>query len=173
VRRIFAAALLSFCATNAFAETLQSQLSRCVVMTGLLQRLACYDEVVKGAGIVARPVPAPVPAAPPASVASVVPAPSVPSAPASFGSESLPRAAIAAPRRQATMTATVTQLTFDGTGRFTVALDNGQVWRQMSGDTAFLRQSRLDTVRLSRGALGSYDLTVPGLHATYRVTRIQ
>lgn len=170
-RVIVAAALLA--ALPASAQTLQSQLSRCLAIPGVLQRLACYDGVAKGAGIApmaappAYSAPAPVPApAYRAPVAAAAPPPS-------FGSERLPQAAAAAPRRADEIGATVTALTFDPTGRFTVTLDNGQVWRQISGDQNFLRETRIGTVRISRGALGSYDLTVTGRHASYRVTRLQ
>jgi hypothetical protein len=52
-------------------------------------------------------------------------------------------------------------------------LDNGQVWRQVAGDTAILQGRSISSVRISRGALGSYDLNVEGRNATYRVMRLQ
>ena len=64
-------------------------------------------------------------------------------------------------------------LTFDGTGHFTVTLDNGQVWRQVPGDVSMLRQTQVGSVRIARSVFGSYDLSLPGLHASYRVVRIQ
>jgi hypothetical protein len=71
------------------------------------------------------------------------------------------------------ITAGVTNLAFDGTGHFTATLDNGQVWRQLSGDTSILRQTQVGSVRIARSVFGSYDLSLPGLHASYRVARIQ
>ena len=178
------AAALVLAALPASAQTLQSQLSRCLAIPGVLQRLACYDGVAKGAGIAPMAAPAYVPPAPvyaapaytapaPAYRAPVTAAAAPPPPVSSFGSERLPQTAAAAPRRAEEVFATVTSLSFDPTGRFTVTLDNGQVWRQLAGDQTFLHETRIGAVRISRGALGSYDLTVTGRHASYRVTRLQ
>lgn len=170
------------------AESLQAQLAHCVRITGLLQRLACYDGVVKDAGITvpastrpapaspyasvqAAPVPVPMMAAP--ALASAAPVNAAPPAASSFGSESLPRARMPPKGSARAITADVASLTFDGTGHFTVTLDNGQVWRQLSGDMSILRQTQVSSVHIARSVFGSYDLSLPGLHATYRVVRIQ
>jgi hypothetical protein len=169
------------------AESLQVQLGRCVRITGLLQRLACYDGVVKDAGIVAPPLARSVPASPYAS-AQPVPAPPVMAAPglasaapvrpappaaSSFGSEALPQARMPPSGSAKAIIAGVANLSFDGTGHFTVMLDNGQIWRQVPGDMAILRQTQVGSVRIARSVFGSYDLNLPGLHASYRVVRIQ
>jgi hypothetical protein len=140
----------------------------------MLQRLACYDRVAH----TVAPVPAPrgVPAQRPA--ASGVPqlataAPALASAPSGLGSERLPRVASAAPKVPQQMIAGVSGISYDAHGRFTVTLDNGQTWRQLEGDTAMLKGARITAVRISRGALGSYDLNVIGRNATYRVSRLQ
>jgi len=179
-----ATAVLGLTALPASAESLQAGLARCVRVTGLLQRLACYDGVAKDAGITASSAPRPSAGAPYASTPPVpVPAPvmaapalasAAPPAPtSSFGSESLPRARMAPSGSAKAILAAVTSLTFDGTGRFTATLDNGQVWRQLPGDANLLRQTQVGTVRIARSVFGSYDLSVPGLHASYRVERLQ
>jgi hypothetical protein len=186
LRRIFLVATMSLAAVSpAAAESLQAQLGRCVRITGLLQRLACYDGVVKDAGISApvpaRPAPAsPYASIPPAPVPAITAAPALasaapvaPPAAPSFGSESLPRARTAPSASARSIVAAVAGLTFDGTGHFTVTLDNGQVWRQVPGDMAILRQTQVGSVRIARSVFGSYDLSLPGLHASYRVVRIQ
>ena len=71
------------------------------------------------------------------------------------------------------MVAGVASIAYDARGRFTVTLDNGQVWRQLEGDTGVLQGARISTVKISRGALGSYDLNVVGRNASYRVLRLQ
>jgi hypothetical protein len=158
-----------------------------VHITGLLQRLACYDGVVKDAGIAqpasARPVPAsPYASIPPAPVAPIMAAPGLasaapvnpaPSAGSSFGSESLPQARRPPSGSAKSITAGVENLSFDGTGHFTATLDNGQVWRQLPGDVSILQQTRVGSVRIARSVFGSYDLSIPGLHASYRVERVQ
>lgn len=65
---------------------------------------------------------------------------------------------------------------FDRYGIFTVTLENGEVWRQISGDDSFARwnkPARQYLVRITRGALGSFNLQVrdnPGLFKVRRVT---
>ena len=64
---------------------------------------------------------------------------------------------------------------FDRYGQFTVVLANGQTWRQLSGDTSTAHWTKPApgyTVRISRGALRSFNLTVRGVSAEYKVERI-
>jgi hypothetical protein len=67
----------------------------------------------------------------------------------------------------------VAGLSFDGTGHFTVTLDNGQVWRQLPGDMPIMQQTHVGSVRIARSVFGSYDLSLPGQHASYRVERVR
>jgi len=154
-------------------DTLPSQLTACVQITGVLQRLACYDRVAHSLGPVPVPrsVPAQRPVPPPVAYAPPVVAATPPTT--GLGSERLPRTASAAPRRAQELTAGIAGITYDARGRFTITLDNGEVWRQLEGDTAVLQGARNSTVRISRGALGSYDLNVVGRNASYRVLRLQ
>ena len=166
-------------ATGASAQdSLPAQLTACLPISGMLQRLACYDRVAHSIAPVSRSAPLQRPAASPPPVAYAPPgaaaAPAVvPPPPTGLGSERLPRTASAAPRRAQELIANVASVTYDARGRFTVTLDNGQVWRQLEGDTAVLQAPRNASVRISRGAIGSYDLNVVGRNATYRVLRLQ
>lgn len=160
-------------------DTLPAQLTACLQITGLLQRLACYDRVAHAVS------PGPAPRNNPAQrpIAQIPPANGVPplayvappiaaAPPTGLGSERLPRTA-SAPKRAQELTSGVASVSYDARGRFTVTLDNGQIWRQLEGDTAMLQGARNSTVRISRGALGSYDLNVVGRNASYRVLRLQ
>jgi len=164
-------------ATSALAQDpLPAQLTKCLDIAGVLQRLACYDRVAHGVAPapgartsgtaserpVLRATPPLAYAAPP--VATVPPA-------TGLGSERLPRAASV--RRPSEMVAGVASISYDPRGHFTVTLDNGQVWRQLEGDTSVLQNPGSSAVRISRGALGSYDLNVEGRNATYRVLRLR
>ena len=64
---------------------------------------------------------------------------------------------------------------FDGYGIFVVTLENGQVWRQISGDTVLAHwngpASRY-AVRITRGALGSFNLQVKNNPGLFKVRRI-
>ncbi len=152
-------------------EPLQSQLSGCLAITGLLQRLACYDKVTREAGIAAPTRPR----TPQPMTATMAPPPVayVPQAapPPSFGGERLPQAVAAA--RSQKLVAGVSSLTFNPYGRFTITLDNGQVWRQLAGDTTLMGHQRVTQVEISRGALDSYLMVVRGLNPTYSVSRIK
>jgi hypothetical protein len=176
-RALLLALVLVGAATSALAQdSLPAQLTRCLEIPGVLQRLACYDRVAhsvapasgaRTSGVATeRPV---LSAAPPLAYAAP-PIATVPPA-TGLGSERLPRAKSA--RRASEMVAGVAGISYDARGRFTVTLDNGQVWRQLEGDTGVLQAARISTVRISRGALGSYDLNVEGRNATYRVLRLR
>lgn len=99
--------------------------------------------------------------------------------PQAFGAENLPppKAAPGAPSPEPLdeISAKVTSVAFNSLGRFTVTLDNGQVWRQLEGDTGTPQFGRKgnDTVSISRGILGSYNLVVDGHHAMFKVKRLQ
>jgi hypothetical protein len=68
----------------------------------------------------------------------------------------------------------VKSYSFNQLGMFTVALTNGQVWRQLSGDTNYARSLIAnDVITISRGAFGSYNLRF-GKHPEYfKVSRTQ
>lgn len=173
-KKIAVLLLMGAGATAAMAQdSLPGQLTACVAITGVLQRLACYDRVAHSISpaIAPRSVPAPKPMARTAPPAAYAAAPLAMAPPAGLGSERLPQT-VAAQRNQE-LIAAVTSVSYDPRGRFTVTLDNGQVWRQLAGDTSVLQGTHISTVRISRGALGSYDLNVIGRNASYRVLRLQ
>lgn len=99
--------------------------------------------------------------------------------PADFGAEAVRKPAAAAtpaePEPLQEITAHVTSASFGMNGRFTIALDNGQVWRQLDADTGIARFSKKggDTVTISRGFLGSYNLVMEGHSVLFRVKRVQ
>ncbi|HYS45178.1 MAG TPA: hypothetical protein VEM35_01990 [Rhizomicrobium sp.] len=84
------------------------------------------------------------------------------------------------PRRPQTassdrVTARMVSYAFDRYGSFTVTLENGQVWRQVSGDDVLARWNQPASryvVRISRGALGSYNLEVRNGPGLFKVRRI-
>ena len=107
------------------------------------------------------------------------PAPTGPVQPPSqFGAEQLPKdqpATAEHPAELEEITAKVTGVAFSRTGRFTVTLANGQMWAQLEGDTDVARfgHNGGDTVTISRGMFGSYNLVVDGHNGMYKVRRIQ
>lgn len=70
----------------------------------------------------------------------------------------------------------VTDYSFTPYKKFIVFLDNGQVWRQIEGDTnqaRFLRQASDNKVTIERGAFGSYDMHINDGNQDYKVTRVK
>jgi len=64
---------------------------------------------------------------------------------------------------------------FDHYGNFTATLANGQVWRQLDGDssTAHWRKPASSyTVSITGGAFGSYNFTVKGSSGKFKVRRV-
>jgi hypothetical protein len=107
----------------------------------------------------------------PATALAVSPRPAAPPAP-SFGLPSRSEAASQSDR----VTARMASYSFDRYGKFSVTLENGQVWRQLSGDDVQARWNKPASryvVRISSGAFGSYNLDVrnnPGLFKVRRIT---
>lgn len=61
---------------------------------------------------------------------------------------------------------------FDRYGIFTVTLENGEVWRQISGDSSFARwkePAQRYTVKITKGLLGSYNLQVRNSAGLFKV----
>lgn len=165
-------------AMPAAAQTLQTQLANCLAVPGVLQRLACYDAVAKGAGIApaahaTAPMPAPArtatataPLAAAPVTAALAPAPS-------FGSEKLAHPP-ADPAKPSQIAANISDISFNPFGKFTVTLSNGQVWRQIDSDSDTVKPHKgLHSVRISRAMMGSYDLQFNDSGRIYKVTRVR
>ena len=174
--------------TPAAAQSLQEQLQRCLKVYGVMDRLACYDDVARGtSATVSRPLPpAPPPApanpvtaaAPPPSPRTAQPgfgynsaAPSRQTTPEAFGSENIQRPASASPVDS--ITAAITDFSFTPQGRFILTLANGQMWQQIEGDVVrpMLDHRHTRSVTISRGLLGSYNLSFSDQRGRFKVER--
>ncbi|HEY2034938.1 MAG TPA: hypothetical protein VGH02_14755 [Rhizomicrobium sp.] len=113
-------------------------------------------------------------------------APAAQTTPEKFGADKLPpppavastggngvSAAPPEPQEIDSITATVTEYSFNPFGKFIVFLDNGQVWRETDPDQAHFNKSGPNTVTIERGALGSYNLLINDGNHTYKVTRVK
>lgn len=174
------------------AQTISERLARCFTVYGVMERLACYDEIARGVAGNAPSPPAPAPQgrppnpataaapppprvyqAPPAGFGYSDTAPSRQTTPEAFGSENIPRPATAAPVDS--ISTTVTGINFTPQGRFIVTLANGQVWQQIEGDVARpdFRRKLVRTVKISRGLLGSYNLSFSDQSGRFKVDRVR
>jgi hypothetical protein len=148
---------------------LQLQLSHCLAIAGVLQRLACYDGVARGVSVAAQPRTAPAAPAPSTYSPRSIPAPAP-----GFGGERLPQSEAS---RRAALDRIESQLAgFDinARGKFTVTLVNGQVWKQLDGDDAVARPRKsARSVIIERALFSSYALTFNDSSQRYKVARVQ
>jgi hypothetical protein len=94
--------------------------------------------------------------------------------PADFGKESmLPESTEPVPLDH--ISAGIAKVTANFFGRFTVTLDNGQVWRQEDGDTPVARfpKDEAVTVTITRGFMDTFHLSIDGRWGTFQVKRIK
>jgi hypothetical protein len=176
MRILVLASLAALVASPAYADATQDVLAdmvKCADITDSAERLKCFDAAVPRAKNALTP---PTPQAkekswldwfgfarPPAPVTK----------PEDFGK---PPPEPAPGQEITEIRATV--LEFGRTRRYRAlfVLDNGQVWRQLDGDTAEVRDPPLDAVlkvTIERGALGSYNLIIDGKNEIIKVSRIK
>ena len=143
-----------------------SQAVRCSPQAGERQWLDCYYEA-------ARPVRVQL------GLESARPSPPQPLASTgtevglAIASQSPPARAIGSDTR---VPARMVSYTFDNLGYFTITLDNGQVWKQVNGDTSYAhwkKPAETYVVRITRGFLGSRNVTVQGEPGLFRVSRLR
>lgn len=79
------------------------------------------------------------------------------------------------PRTSSRIVSRLSSYTFDRYGIFTVTLSNGQIWRQVTGDTSFAHWKQTAAsyvVAITKGALGSYNLRVQNGPGLFKVERL-
>lgn len=180
--KLLVLAMLALSAAPAVAEDLSATISTCAGVGDDRARLACYDGLAARAKAAAQPTAAR-PAAPPsiqpapAPVAAVAPPPSAATKVDAFGAETIRKPDTPEARAQEVdeIKAKVATVNFSPSNRFTVTLDNGQVWRQIEADTSQARfhKGAGDKVEISRGMLGSYNLVIEGVNMLYKVRRVR
>jgi hypothetical protein len=154
-------------------------INQCAAIPDKDQRLACFDKIAPAAETGApTPVFTPTPSSG-ASPQSATPA-NQQMTPEQFGSESLPapepkEGEPAPPGPIDSITANVTEYAYTPFGKFIVFLEGGEIWRQLDGDSgrATFRRNGDNSVVISRGILGSYNLQVNGSNAVFKVRRVK
>jgi hypothetical protein len=182
-------------------QDLVDGMTKCAAIADTMARLACYD-ALNPTLRAAQSAPPPVVAAtsPPAAVVAAPSdnrpwydpgrifgvSPSAQTTPEQFGGENLqaPAPPPGAPQTASntppptldSITATVTDYSFNPYNKFVVFLDNGQVWKQIESDSGKARfvKGGKNTVTISRGIIGSYDLVVnDSSYMTFKVKRVK
>jgi len=157
------------------AQDLPASAANCAGIADDRARLACYDGLAARAKTGAAPavsssapVPVTAPAAPPASKVE------------SFGAETIRQTTPAkiaekAAEEREEIRAKVTVVALSYSKHFTVTLDNGQIWRQIEADSDLARSLKSgNTVVISRGIFGSYNLVIEGRNtALFKVRRVE
>jgi hypothetical protein len=174
MRRLF---LLPICVAGSFPgpvwaqNALPAQLHECAAIVGSVERLACYDGLVRGTP------PAPAAAPLPQNFQRPATPPPPQNAAADFGADTLPQAAPTPPGRSPleSITAQVTDFSFDSRGHFIVTLSNGQVWKEIEGDQVgvALRKDLTHTATISRAILWSYSIRFDNPRGLFKVIRVR
>lgn len=179
--KFVAASLLSLVSAGAWTAPSNADMARCAAIDAPDARLSCYDALAhrpavnnqnsstgpSPAASTAAPAPTATSAAvasaptaqPPATVASIA------ADPKNFGLTAVQtHTADLGPK---SITAHISYVSSDQSGRTFVVLDSGQTWTVMDSD-GFL--SNGDAVTIKRAALGSFLMMTPSNHS-YRVRR--
>jgi len=193
--RIFAVTSLAFltlfCGSSnaASRDDVLEQLGRCAAIADNTARLACYDALAPHVKDALATPPTGIDHPPTQEEQKswfgfnldnlFGSAPEQQTTPDKFGNDRLPsteQKKEAVEREVDSITAVVTDYSFSLDGRFVVFLDNGQVWRQIQGDTGqahFKRNAKDNTVTIERGMLDSYNLAINDANKTFKVTRVK
>jgi hypothetical protein len=100
----------------------------------------------------------------------------LPSAPTAPRQGSSPVVASVAPAGNGVIRARMASYLFDGQKFFTVTLSNGQVWRQLDGDTATAHWNKPAPsymVAIKPGMFGSHNFSVDGTSGVFRVRQVR
>jgi len=146
------------CGSNALADELPVQLRACRAIADGAERVACYDRVV-----------ADLPPAAAAPSISMTPEQKFGLQPAAVEAAQVARGE--APKEVAEISPRVVSMSLGPSGRVVLGLDNAQVWQQLvPGPDLLLKLG--DTIKLTRGAFGSFWLEAPSGRAC-KVTRLR
>jgi hypothetical protein len=140
---------------------------RCYAVADERQWLDCYYGAAQPMrarlGLSAAPQKAAPPAMASAALAPAAPLDRFPQGPA-------------IPRGSSQVVSAMTAYSFSMVHNFTVTLANGQIWRQLSGDTDYAHWKNpagTYVATINHGAFGSFNLQVKGLPGVYKVARIR
>lgn len=152
----------------------ERRLLACDQISAPAEKLACFDAVVESLSTPpVEPAVSPPPATPPR------PAPSDSISPAEPGEARARREDVTTARREDTpeddgnsegFQATIVRVWENFDGRFSVELDNGQVWRETQG-TRVGMPAEGDSVEVSKGIFGSYRMKIESITPIARVRR--
>jgi hypothetical protein len=175
--RFFAAILVSlFMATLAHADPARdalTEVAKCVEVADPTDRLKCFDRAAALAKSALTPSPQPT-----AEKRSFLDwfgfskPPTPPKTAEDYGKSAPPPDADGI----TSITSNVLEFARTSRGLSVFILENGQIWRQLEGDTSVVRDPAPGApmkVTIENGFLGSYNLTIEGRHGLIKVTRLK
>lgn len=142
------------------ASAQMTSIAACRALVDKVARYACYDTLEQESTAPDRGTTAPKSPISPQSAKSVA--------------TTLGEGAGEATRRKPVISA-VRSLSFDREGKFTVILDNGEIWHQFDADsgTAHFRKVGSNIVKITPVFWEAYDLQINDQNAVYRVERLR
>lgn len=169
---------LALAPVTTFAETIGNALKQCSEQQNSLQRLVCYDRVVKDinqySGLeeaIQRGYPVP---SSKAENRSPVPAPRAPVAQADSpqsGTEFGLEHKKSVNEDMDSLSAGITKVEKTLRGKYIITLENGTVWQQTDDDLLKLEEGQ--TVTIERGMLGAFYLTRSDVNRQMKVKRVE
>ncbi len=174
--RSLAACMLALATEAVTAAPSQADWARCAVIDAPDARLSCYDALgsrPRPASSSLKSTSAPIAAsasaaAPPTAAAASPPVPPQQvDDPKNFGLT--PAQQHIVETGPSSITARIASMSSDAVGHAIISLDNDQTWSVTDNDGQF---SSGDTIRIKRGALGSFILLTRSNH-TYHVRRVR
>jgi len=192
--RVYATAAAFLAALSAPAQAgvrddVLRAMDQCAAVADKDQRLACFDQLAPQVKAALAETPM---AGPPTleqqkswfgfdfgNIFGGAPPPSQQMTPQQFGGENLPPPPPKAgepppPGPIDSITANVTDYAFNPFGKFVVFLEGGEVWQQIQGDPEHAIFSKKgNTVLISRGVMGSYNMQINGSNKVIKVKRIK
>lgn len=157
-------------APSALAQDLRA-IERCADIAADAERLACYDREIATLSARAREAAARRQQEQAAAARAREEA-QARSRVENFGAEAIARAVPEEDEEASTLEARLAEVLTDRNQRGIFILDNGQMWRQVHGAPPPLTKEG-DPVRIRRGTLGSYRLTLQRQRRTVPVTRMR
>ncbi len=157
---------------SAHAQSVAQTLNDCTQIAEDSARLACFDGVMqqRSPAQIATPLPADLPAVPntPPSIPATPPLVTDTKPGDSFGLPARPE------NEPEQLEMDVAEIAIRANGKIKVTLTNGQVWRQLGGDSTYVRLKSKPTtysVVIKKAAMGSYRMKISPLNKTIRVRR--
>ena len=168
-------ALAIVCAFShvAFAESLAKAMEKCSQVDNSLKRLVCYDQLNnKANGYQDSELPTQVYRRPPNANNETYPqAPQVASNQVGNPVDNFGKPILQTIQREEidSLSAQISAIQKDQRGKFSITLDNGQIWQQTDSKSVLLREG--DSVVLEKGLLGAFFLKEVSSSSRIRVER--